>query len=114
MTLEAEPDEERVYGDAAPVIVAWRRAQAEFLGLLKTGTALERAEAKQRMRRLEISIIEDHELTLPPASFPWDQSDRRDQAWRRRQSLGDARVEQNRALLRRWLRRVFTFGLWRN
>ena len=112
VTLEAEPDEERVYSDAALVIVAWRWAQAEFLGLLKTGTALERAEAEQPMLRLEISIIEEHELTLPPASFPWDQFDRRDQVWRRRQSLGDARVERNRAL-RRWLRRVLTFGLWR-
>ena len=58
------------------------------------------------MLRLEIAIIEQHELTLPPASYHWDQFDRRDHARRRRLSLGDARVERNRALMRR--------SLWRN
>ena len=37
----------------------------------------------------------------------------RDQVWRRRQSLEEARVERNRAVLRRWLRRVLTLGLWK-
>ena len=62
---------------------------------------------------LEIAIIEEHELTLPRATYPWDWSARRDQVWRRRQSLEEARVERNRAVLRRWLRRVLTLGLWK-
>ena len=114
VTLEAEDGEERVYGDATPVIAEWREARSEYNGSLKTGDALARAEAKARMLTLEIALIEEHELTLPPASYPWDQFERRDQAWRRRQSLGDARVERNRALLRRWLRRILSCGLWRD
>ena len=114
VTLEAGDGEERVYGGATPVIAEWREARAEYHGSLKTGDALARAEAKARMLTLEIALIEEHELTLPPASYPWDQFERRDQAWRRRQSLGDARVERNRALLRLWLRRILTCGLWRN
>ena len=102
------------YGDATPVVAEWREARAEFVDLRKSGTVLARAEAKARMLTLEIALIEGHELTLPPASYPWDQFDRRDQAWRRRQALGDARVERNRALLRRWLRRILTCGLWRD
>ena len=39
VTLEAEPDEDLVYGEAAPVIVEWRRVRAEFL---KTRTTLDR------------------------------------------------------------------------
>ena len=114
VTPEAEPDEDLVYGDATPVIVEWRKARDEYLRTLKTGTALNRAEVEQPMLRLEIAIIEEHELTLPPASFPWDWSDRRDKVWDRKRWLDMARVARNRALLRRWLRRVFTFGLWRN
>ena len=114
VTLEAEPDEERVYGDATPVIVEWRKAKAEFSDLLKTGTAWAQAEAKIRMLHLEIAIIEEHELTLPPASYPWNWESRRQQVRRREQSLGSAEVHRNRALRRLWLRRIFTCGIWRN
>ena len=110
VTLEAEPDEGLVYGDATPVIVEWRRDRAEFLKTLKTGTTLDRTEVQERMLELEIAIVEKHGLTLPPARFPWDEFDRRDKLWDRTQDLKRVRVERNRALLRR----VFTFGLWRN
>ena len=116
VTLEAEPDEDLVYGDATPVIVEWRGVRAEFLKTLKTGTTLHRTEVQEPMLELEIAIVGEHELTLPPASFPWDEFDRRDQLWERTQDLKRVRAEpeRERALLRRWLRRVFTFGLWRN
>ena len=45
VTLEAEPDEDLVYGDATSVIVEWRRVRAEFLKTLKTGTTLDRTES---------------------------------------------------------------------
>ncbi len=114
VTPDAEDGEEKVYGDAAPVIVEWRKARAEFLDLRKTGTALTQAEAKMRMLNLEVAIIEEHELTLPPASYPWKWEDRREQARRRERSLGSAEVDRRRALLRRWVRRILTCGLWRN
>ena len=111
VTLEAEPDEDLVYGEAAPVIVEWRRVRAEFL---KTRTTLDRTEVQEPMLEMELALVGEHELTLPPASFPWDQFDRRDKVWERTQDLKRVRAERNRALLRRWLRRVLTFGLWRN
>ena len=110
VTPEAEPDEDLVYGDATPVIVEWRRVRAEFL---KTLTTLDRTEVQEPMLEMEIALVREHELTLPPASFPWDEFDRRDQVWERTQDLKRVRAERNRALLRRWLRRVLTFGLWR-
>ena len=109
MTEEAEPDEDLVYADAAPVVVEWRRARDEFHKALKTGTALDRTEVQERMLELEVAIVEEHGLTLPPATFPWDEFDRRDQLWERQQDLMRVRVKRNRALLRRWLRRVLTF-----
>ena len=110
VTPEAEPDEDLVYGDATPVIVEWRRVRAEFL---KTRTTLDRTEVQEPMLELEIALVGEHELTLPPASFPWDEFDRRDKVWELTQDLKRVRAERNRALLRRWLRRVLTFGLWR-
>ena len=111
VTLEAEPDEDLVYGDATPVIVEWRRVRAEFL---KTRTTLDRTEVQEPMLEMELAIVGEHELTLPPASFPRDEFDRRDKVWERTQDLKRVRAERERALLRRWLRRAFTFGLWRN
>ena len=114
VTRDAEEGEERVYGDAAPVIVEWRQARDVFQGAAKTGTTLEMKEAQERMLELEIAIIERHELTLPPASYPWDKFDRRDELWERNRDLNRVRVERNRALLRMWLRRVLTCGIWRS
>ena len=85
--------------------------EAEFL---KTGTTLDRTEVQEPMLELEIAIVGEHELTLPPASFPWDEFDRQDQLWERTQDLKRVRAERERALLRRWLRRVLTVGLRRN
>ena len=112
VTQEAEPDEELVYGEATPVIVAWREARAESLKAMKTATTLERTEMRERVLELEIAIIEEHGLTLPPARYPWDGSKRRDEVWERRASLRSVRHERERALRRRWLRRVLTLGLW--
>ena len=111
VTLEPEPGEEQVYGDATPLIVEWRRVRAEFLD---AGAGLSRAIAEERMRELEIELIGERELTLPPRTYPWDGSDRRDEVWRRTQALERARVERARAQVRRWIRRVLTLGRWRN
>ena len=111
VTMEPEPGEEQVYGDATPLIVEWRKVRAEFLDA-KDG--LSRAIAEERMRELEIELIGGHELTLPPRTYPWDGSDRRDEVWRRTQALERARVERSRAQIRSWIRRVLTLGRWRD
>ena len=111
VTREPEPGEEQVYGDAAPLIVEWRRVNA---GFMDAGDALGRAAAEERLRELEIELIEDHELTLPPSTYPWDSFDRRSHLWTRKEALNRARVERARAELRRWLRRVLTLRLWRD
>lgn len=111
VTLEPEPGEEQVYGDAAPLIVQWRQARAEFLG---AKDKLSKAVTEERLRELEIELIDKHELTLPPAAYPWDRFDRRDEVRSRRQTVREVRADRARALARLWLRRVLTLGLWRN
>ncbi len=114
VTVEAEEGEEKVYGDATPVIVEWREARAEYLRAVKTGTELVKVEAEMGMMRLEIALIEKHGLTLPRASYPWGGEERRSQVRDRNNDLIKLKVERDRALLRWWLRRVLTFNIWRN
>lgn len=113
VTEDAEPDEDQVYGEATPVIVEWRKVRDEYRRLLKSGQSLDRTEVQGRKLELEIGIIGEHELTLPPVSYPWDWAERRDQVWERRQGLKRVRVERIWVLLRLWLRRILTCGLWR-
>ena len=110
VTSEPEPGEELVYGEATANVAAWREARRQSR---EGRRRLERLDAELRMRELELVLIGDHELTLPPAVYPWDRADRRSELWRRRQALVDVRVERRRALVRRWVRRLLTLGLWR-
>ena len=65
------------------------------------------------MCELELVIIGDHELTLPPSTYPWDESRRRDELYGRKASLAHARWELAQALFWRWVRLVLTRGRWR-
>ena len=106
VTAEAEPGEELVYGDAATaVIVRWHEARDAFAAATD---ALDVLNARER-RRLEIELIQEHELTLPPATRPWDWGDRRQEV-RRRNALLDQTIV-DRKMLR--LRRFLTLGIWR-
>ena len=107
VTAEAESGEELVYGDAATaVIVKWREARDAFGAATD---AMDILNARQRRLELEIQLIEQHELTLPPATQPWDWGDRRQEVRRRNELLEEAIVD--RKMLR--LRRFLTLGLWR-
>lgn len=110
VTLEPEAGEELLYGEAMPAITEWRRVRREHE---TSRHGVDRLDAAVRMRELEVTLIGDHELTLPPAVYPWDRADRRDEVWRRREWLVDLRVDRRRAVVRRWLRRLLTLGMWR-
>ncbi len=109
VTVEPEDGEELIYGEAMPAVTDWREARR---ALDEARRRLDKLDAHERMLELEVRLVGDHELTLPPAVYPWDRADRRDEVWRRKQSLGDLRVERSRAVLLRWVRRVLTLGLW--
>ena len=107
VTAEAEPGEELVYGDAASaVIVQWREARDAFAA---AKDAMDVLNIRQRRLELEVELIEQYELTLPPATRPWDRGDRRQEVNRRNEMLYEVNVD--RKMLR--LRRVLTLGLWR-
>ena len=112
VTKEAEEGEEQVYGEATPVIVEWRRTYAEMMRLEKTGPPLRCNAVNARRLELEVALVEEHGLTLPPARYPWSRFDRQEQLWNRRQLQGLNRKERGRLLRRRWLLRVLTLGFW--
>ena len=103
-----------------PVIVEWRKACVEYKGRGEHRDCVDQDHRQRRVLELEIAIIDEHELTLPQIHTlgtgltGGSRSGGGRSRWRRAQSLADAWAERNRTLLRRWLRRVFTFGLWRN
>ncbi len=109
VTLERETGEELVYGDATPLVVEWREARAAFLGA--GGSRVERASGWVRMCELELVLVGEHGLTLPPDTYPWDAFRREEELWRRRRSLRNAHRERRRALRWRFLRRLLTLGL---
>ena len=107
VTDEAEPGEELVYGDdATAVIVRWREARDAFAAAKDAMAIL---NARERRLELEVELIKKHELTLPPATRPWDWGDRRQEVNRRNEMLYDVTVD--RKMLR--LRRFLTLGIRR-
>ncbi|MCY3690470.1 MAG: hypothetical protein OXI54_10835 [Chloroflexota bacterium] len=107
VTAEAEPGEELVYGEAATAVIAkWREAR-DAVG--QPRDALDRLDARRRRYELEIELIEQHELTLPPATRSWDWGDRRQEIRRRNEALDEIMVDRRMLKLRRFL----TLGLWR-
>ncbi len=110
VTREAEEGEELVYGDATPLVAEWRDAMAALLRVAKTGPALRRIAAHERLWELEIALIGEHGLTLPPMRFPWDDLQRERQVSERRDEIRHIHEERKRVLRRRWLRRLLTLG----
>ena len=112
VTKEAEEGEEQVYGEAAPVIVEWRRTYAEMMRLVRSGPPLRCNAVNERRLELEVALIKEHGLTLPPVRYPWSQHERQDQLWNRRQLQALNRRERGRLLRRKWLLRALTLGFW--
>lgn len=110
VVLASEQDDEQVFGPAAPLVREWRAARNVFRA---TEDRLPRVEAELRLLEIEIELIGTYGLTLPPADYPWDKFDLEDEKLRRERRMAVAHVVRRRALVRRFLRRVCTFGIWR-
>ncbi len=107
VTEDPADDDAEVYGDAWSLVEEWRRLR---MGHPSRGRNLSWLITEERLLTLELSMMEQHGLTLPPEKEPLRGFGRRDQIAWRREALHDTR----KALARRkMLRRIFTLGLWR-
>ena len=107
VTLEPAEDDEDVFGDVWPLIVEWRELKAVHPD---EGKSLSWLRTEERFLALELTLLEGHGLTLPPATFPLRGFDRNGQVNWRKTALSDTR----RALRKRELLHSLTFGvLWK-
>ena len=107
VTLEPAEDDEEVFGDAWPLIVEWRELKDAHPN---DGKDLAWLAEEERLRVVELALLEDHGMTLPPEKRPLRGFDRDGQINWRRTALFDTR----RALRKRELLNRLSFGLlWR-
>ena len=108
ISKEPHPGEELSYGSGMPLVEEWRRLMKERA----VGTKLTQVKTRQRIMELEIAMLGEYRLTLPPGSSPLDDFTRGAELdWRERALVNIQRERARRALVR-WVRRVFTLGLW--
>ena len=110
VTVNPAHDDEEVFGHAWPLIDEWRRLRAGRPG---KGKGLSRLVERERVLELEVAMLEEHGLTLPPEKAPLRGRSRDAQLRWRKEALDDARRARGRRELLRWARRVLTLGLWR-
>ncbi len=109
VTTEPEQDEQRVYGAAMPLIAEWRGLR-ERLG--RARHTLEYLQAEERLLELEIALADEHRLTLPPDSYPWDGIRRHAELRLRHRVLQRVRRERRWTQLLHWVIRWLSLGLW--
>lgn len=109
VTLEPAPDDPQVYGAALPVVAAWRRA---LRALDEAPHRLGRLNAQERQLRLEVQLIDDRRLTLPPADTPWDNVRRETELRLRLRSLDRVRRQRLWAFPLHYVGRILSLGMW--
>ena len=110
ITMEPQPGDEEVFGDAWPLVDEWRGLRERHP---TEGKGVSWLADEERLRELEIALVGEHKLTMPPDTDPWDSLSRRTQVRWRTQTLERVHREWVLAEWRRRTRRILTLGLWR-
>ncbi len=111
ITMEPQPGDQEVFGEAWPLVDEWRGLRTSHPA---EGGGVEWLTNEERLRKLEIALVGEHELTMPPDTYRWDSLGRRAQVRWRTETLTRVRRELVWAHVRRWIRRILTFNLWRD
>ena len=110
VTREPDDDDRQAHGAAWPLVDEWRRLWEEHSPL---GKGLPWVSRRERILELEVAMLEEHGLTLPPETAPLAGADRREQvSWRERE-LARVRTRRARLELLYGLKRLLTLGRWR-
>ena len=108
VTREPAPDDAQVYGEAWPLVDEWR---ALWQVHERPGKGLAWLKREVRILELEVAMLEEHELTLPPATYPQRGLELHTHLGWRLQALANRRRAHAWARLGRWLRRGLVFAL---
>ena len=109
-TLEPAEDDEAVFADAWPLVQKWRGLRQSHPD---RGRGLPWLREEERLMSVELALLEEHGLTLPPQTYPLRGLDRGAQTNWRRKALEDARRARQRRERVRWLLWALTLGRWR-
>lgn len=107
VTVEPAEDDAEVYGDAWPLVQEYRRLRD---GHPRVGRGLSWLTREEELLTVELALLEDYELTLPPAPYPAVGSDRRKHTRWRWKALVNTRKALARRIVLRWLRRLLAMG----
>ena len=110
VTRDPAGDDEEVYGEAWPLVKEWREL---WDGHPAQGKGLAWVSTRQRILELEVALLEDHGLTLPPETEPLRGLDRGAQLNWRLKALHEFNKRRARLELLCRLRRLLSLGLWR-
>ena len=109
VTRKPHPGEEDSYGPGMDSVNEWRELNRKR----GAGTKLDQVRVRQRIMELEIEMIGEDKLTLPPNTEPLHQSEREGYlGWRRRALLHIQRERLCRELVR-WVRMTLTLRRWK-
>ena len=109
VTIEPATDDSYVYGKAWPMVREWRMLRR---GQSPGGKSLSWLKAEERLLLVEMSLLDEHKLTLPPEKQPIDDFWRQHIMNWRRNDLHDIGTRIRRRKLLRWVRRLATFEAW--
>ena len=99
VTTDPADDDEDVFGETWPLVQEWRRL---WQGHPAQGRGLEWVSTRARILELELELLEERGMTLPPETEPLRGLDRAAQLNWRRKALADFRRKRARLeLLRR-------------
>ncbi len=99
VTREPADDDEEVFGDAWPLIAEWRELKDAHPN---DGKGLGWLAEEERLRVVELALLEEHGMTLPPEKRPLRGFDRDGQVtWRRTALFDTRRAIRKRELLNR-------------
>ncbi|MCY3922701.1 MAG: hypothetical protein OXG27_09940, partial [Chloroflexi bacterium] len=107
VTVEPLPDDGDVYGEALPVVAEWRRA---LRAVKNPPHTLAWLGATERLLRLEVQLIDDRRLTLPPDTTPWDDVRRDNELHLREHRLDELRRQRLWTEPLHWAARIVTLG----
>ena len=109
VTEQPAEDDPEVYGAAWPLVEEWRRLRE---GHPFQGKSLSWLLTREKLLVLELGMLEEHGLTLPPETQPLRGFGRRGQTRWRHRALHDTREAIRKRKMLRWVRRVLTLGIW--
>ena len=108
-TREPADDDEEIFGDAWPLIVEWRELKDSHPN---EGGGFDWLTAQGSLLVVELALLEEHGMTLPPEKQPLRGLDRSGQVSWRRTALFDTRRALRKWELLRKVGRFVSFGQW--